>query len=721
MNSRDRLAREFQDDLFPVLKKTVGIGLILIILLVPAFSWVDYYYYPEYFKKFFYYRLTAAGLAAILFYFNLKSRNYRTTKIIGVIGYYVVSFCIIFMIKDVNGFGTPYYAGLLMVFVGFISILPLDFKTHLFHIFVVYACYVASVFMNGFTDVPPLFWVNNVFLISSLAILLVASFFNYRLRFSEFASRKKLIEAEESLRQYADRLRENVKESESRYASVVNNAREGIIIIKKGTIDFCNPRAKEILHSVGIEDDIPIYLDLLPDPIAGEIGHAYDKAALKNENTLNKEFCMADEFGRNRYFEYTVVPIRQKNGPACVLFLRDITAKKQMEDELIQSQKMEAVGLMAGGVAHDLNNVFQIVSGYVQMGMELAKNDSKLAYYLGQIEKTVGRAANVAKQLLIFARKDESKKEVIDVNAQIVSLTKLLHRVIPKMIQIDLRLSADAGYILADPVKFEQVLLNLCINARDAMPDGGRLEISTSKSKEFPYDKGGDSISKEKPEKIKKEHVCIKIADSGCGIDPNVKTRIFDPFFTTKEKGKGTGLGLAIVYVIVKDHNGFIKCESEPGKGTTFSIFFPSVKDEEEQDDKSHDQQDMGTETNERILLVDDEEQIRDIGADMLKKAGYDVVAVDSGEAALDFIKEKGSSVSLILLDLNMPGMGGLKFLERMREKYSHLGIKVIICTGFFDNEWQSTVERMGVNKIVSKPFKFSEIVPIIKEVLSSK
>ncbi len=721
MNGRDRLAREFQDDLFPVLKKTVGIGLILIILLVPAFSWVDYYYYPEYFKKFFYYRLISASLAAILFYLNLKSRHYRTTKIIGVIGYYVVAFCIIFMIKDVNGFGTPYYAGLLMVFVGFISILPLDFKTHLFHIFVVYACYVASVFLNGFTEVPSLFWVNNVFLISSLAILLVASFFNYRLRFEEFVSRKKLVKAEESLRQYADHLKENVKESESRYASVVNNAREGIVVIKNGKVDFCNPRAKDILHSVGIEDNFPIHLYMLPGPIASEIGLAYDKATLKNENTLNKEFCMADAFGRNRYFEYTVVPIRQKNGPACVLFLRDITAKKQLEDELIQSQKMEAVGLMAGGVAHDLNNVFQIVSGYVQMGMELAEKDSKLAYYLSQIEKTVGRAAKVAKQLLIFARKDESKKEVIDVNAQIVSLTKLLHRVIPKMIQIDLRLSADAGYILADPVKFEQVLLNLCINARDAMPDGGMLEISTSKSKELQYDNSEVPISKDTPASIKKEHVCIKIADSGCGIDPNVKTRIFDPFFTTKEKGKGTGLGLAIVYGIVKDHNGFIKCESEPGKGTTFSIYFPSVKDEKEQDDKPTHQQDMRTETNERILLVDDEEQIRDIGADMLRKVGYDVVAVDSGEAALDYIKDKGSSVSLILLDLNMPGMGGLKFLEHMSEKYSHLGIKVIICTGFFDNEWQSIVERMGVNKIISKPIKFSEMVPVIKEVLSSE
>jgi len=713
-----RFKEEFEDDLFPVLKKTVGIGLILIFILVPVFSWVDYYYYPEYFYKFLYYRIGAAILAAFLFYINLKSQKFRTSKIIGILGYYVVGMCIIMMIKDVDGFETPYYAGLLLVFTGFISIVPLEMKCHFFHVSILYAIYMTTVFLSEDGQISRLFWVNNIFLLSCLAILLTASFFNYRKRFEEFIGRKKLMKAEECLRQYANRLRENVKESESRYASVVNNAKEGILILSNRKVTFCNPRANEILTSLKVIDRDEEILEQLPPKMQETIIDAYNKAVTLGKSTINQEMELEEDKFSKRWFEYTVVPIEIHKEPASVLFLRDISAKKQMENELIQSQKMEAIGVMAGGVAHDLNNVFQIVSGYVQMGLQQTKRESKIHYYLRQIEKTIARASMVARQLLIFARKDESKKEILDVNSQIVSLTKLLHRVIPKMITIDLRLSADAGFIYADPVKFEQVLLNLCINARDAMPDGGMLEISTSKTNRLPNDI--KEFSQGLCDNLRQEYVCIKIVDTGHGIPPEVKDKIFEPFFTTKEKGKGTGLGLSIVYGIVKDHQGFICCDSQPGVGTAFSVYLPCCQNPQEQDRKDGSEFESVSTGNELILLVDDEEQIRDIGKNMLEQAGYRVETVESAEAAIKFIKEQGDSLSLILLDLNMPGMGGIKFLEQFNEIFPGLKVAIIICTGYFDREDLSKVQNLGVSHIINKPFKFSEIVPVIRSVLSS-
>jgi len=714
LKNYSRLKKEFQDDLFPVLKKTVALGLILIIVLVPAFSWVDYFYYPQFFHRFLYFRLIATAVAALLLYLNFRAKSFGASKLIGILGYYVVGFSIILMIRDVNGFGTPYYAGLLMVFIGFIAIVPLDILSHLFHVLILYACYVAVVFGSGDRQIPPLFWVNNVFLISSLAILLTASAFSYKKRFEEFVGRKRLVKAEECLRNYAKRLKQNARESESKYVTVVNNAREGILILRDEGISFCNPKARDILKEIGALENGEPSFNALPEPMKEEIEKAYKRAIQAGRGTVNQELRLVNEGLPRKWFEYTTVPVELGDTRACVVFLGDITARKQMENELIQSQKMEAIGVMAGGVAHDLNNVFQIVSGYVQMGLEMAEKDSRLNYFLKQIEKTVERASMVARQLLIFARKDESNKEVLDVNSQIVSLTKLLHRVIPKMITIDLRLSADAGCVFADPVKFEQVLLNLCINARDAMPEGGRLEISTCRTHDLPGDLAEINALETG------EYVCIRVSDTGIGIPLSVKEKIFDPFYTTKEKGKGTGLGLSIVYGIVKDHNGFITCDSKEGEGTEFSVYLPFCQEKEGLKIKELLNEEMEQTRNEIILLVDDEEQIRDIGVNLLSKAGYRVTAVESAEAALDYLEKHGLQVDLILLDLNMPGMGGMRFLEELNGRFPDHDINIVICTGYFEKDDLPKVKDLGVDCVVNKPFKFSEIMPIIRSVLSS-
>ncbi len=694
----------------------MNFALLLAAFMLPALAWIDYLFYPEHFRTFLVYRLITAAIALLLFILNQKSADLFTSRAIAIIGFYVIGLCILSMIKEVNGFGTPYYAGLLLLFIAFLTFIPFDFKNHLIHTVILYLLYLMVVFYSGSGGFTNLFLVNNIYLVSSLGVLLVASYFNYRKRFEEFVARKGLKAAEEKLKEYARRLEDSVEESESKYATVVNNAREGIIVVKDSAVVFWNPEAERLFNCSGVSSLERVnFLELMPDDRAEIIQKVCSGPVEGEENcvldTLEIE-CGADD---KKWLEVMAVPVIWKSEPAGLFFIRDVTAKRILEHELIQAQKMEAIGTLASGVAHDLNNIFQIIAGYVQMSLEAYNNPAKIKYFLGQIEKVVERASLVTRQLLVFSRKEEGKKEIIDVNEQIVSLSRLLQRLIPKMIRIDLRLSADAGSILADPIQLEQVLMNLALNARDAMPEGGELVIATNRIKS---DWGLISMAGQEDSKDNgKDFLRIQVSDTGTGMPPEVRERIFDPFFTTKDDGRGTGLGLAIVYGIVKRHGGWITCESEPGKGTVFSVFFPACTEDEERVDHVMVSRDYGVSSSETILLVDDEEQIRDIGKNMLEKVGFNVILASSGEEALQIFSREPDAINLVLLDLNMPGMGGFRCLEKLKEQRPD--IKVIICTGYLDEETISKIQQLDVEDFVHKPFRFSEILPIIRARLS--
>ncbi len=716
MKKDPELIEDFKEDLFPVLKKRLEFALLLAIFLVPAFSWVDYFFYPDHFNRFLIYRLVTSGLALVLFLLSRKSSDLNAARSIAVSGYYIIGLCIILMIKDVNGFGTPYYAGLLLLFIGFLTFLPFDVKTHFIHTLMLYTLYLLVALYSGRGNLTRLFFVNNIFLLSSLGVLLVGVYFNYRKRFEEFEARRRLQAAERKLREYAEKLEDSVVETESKYETVVKNAREGIMAVRDSQkIVFWNPEAERLFSCCEESLEKKKFFELFPEE-SGKIMERACRDALKTGEirTVDPLEIICEE-GDTRWIEAMAIPVKWQSGPAALFFIRDITAKRTLERELIQAQKMEAVGTLASGVAHDLNNIFQIIAGYVQMGIELAEKDSRMGYFLGQIEKTVERASLVTRQLLIFSRKKETRREIIDVNRQIVSLSKLLQRVIPKMIKIDLRLSANAGSILADPIQLEQVLMNLALNARDAMPEGGELLVSTKRIvKEWEL---LSMIGSGAGPGQKDEFVCIQISDTGTGMVPEVRERIFDPFFTTKEEGRGTGLGLAIVYGIVKAHGGWITCESEPGAGTTFSVFFPACKEDGEVAEEGPSRVAYPQESSEVIMLVDDEEQIRDIGKNMLEKVGFRVLLASSGEEALQLFEEEHGRINLVLLDLNMPGIGGFRCLEKLKKLKPD--IRVIICTGYLDEDTISKIRKLDVEDFVHKPFRFSEILPIIRARLS--
>jgi len=331
--------------------------------------------------------------------------------------------------------------------------------------------------------------------------------------------------------------------------------------------------------------------------------------------------------------------------------------QRLLESQLQQAQKMEAIGTLAGGIAHDFNNILQGIIGYIQIIMMNKDSEQPDYKYFKQIEKSALRASKLTKQLLIFSRKVESELKPVNLNHEVKQVYKLLHKAIPKMIDIKLHLSEDLKIINADSMQLEQVVMNLGVNAKDAMPDGGELVFET---KNVNLD---EEYCKAHFELTPGEYVLFSIADTGHGMDKSTTHRIFEPFYTTKEIGKGTGLGLSMVYGIVKSHGGYIFCYSELGKGTIFKIYFPALVEEdfEQETDVKDDAELRGG--NETILLVDDEEILRNQGKDMLSRFGYKVITAKDGEKAIELHKAKKDNIDLTLLDVGMPGMGGHKCL----------------------------------------------------------
>ncbi len=399
---------------------------------------------------------------------------------------------------------------------------------------------------------------------------------------------------------------------------------------------------------------------------------------------------------------------------------RDITERKaseeerkRLQDQLLQAQKMEAIGTLAGGIAHDFNNSLQGILGYTQILIwekEKGNPDLKL---LKQIETATQRSSELTKQLLTFSRKVESKLRPLNLNQEVRQLEQLLERTIPKMIAIETHLADDLKIVNADSVQIEQMTMNLSINARDAMPDGGKLVIDCRNTIL------GENYCKMHVGAVPGEYVMLSISDNGKGMDKQTRKHIFDPFYTTKKTGQGTGLGLAMVYGIVKNHGGHITCTSEPEKGTTFRVYFPAISEPSLDQPQRRAELEQIHHGNETILLVDDEDYLRDLGKRLLAKFGYTVLTAPNGETALKIFREKGKHISLIILDLIMPGIGGKNCLDLILKEDP--SARVIIASGYsVDGSTKKELESK-TRGFISKPFELNQMLSIVRNTLDDK
>ena len=423
------------------------------------------------------------------------------------------------------------------------------------------------------------------------------------------------------------------------------------------------------------------------------------------------EFRVRRKDGREVWLSDTAVIVQGSDShPVMEGIMVDITERKALETQLQQSRKMEAVGRLAGGIAHDFNNLLTIISGYTEMALSRPHLPSEAHADIERIENASGRAAALVRQLLAFSRKQVLQPKILDLNKIVLNLDSLLRRLMDERIEMVTRVKDDLGKVKADPAQVEQVIMNLVVNARDAMPEGGRLVVETCNT-DLDANYAVDHVS------VRPGHyVMLAVSDTGVGMDRQTVAHIFEPFFTTKESGRGTGLGLSTVYGIVKQSGGYIWVYSEPGKGSTFKVYLPRVDEAPEPASlgQTSPRALRGTET---ILIVEDEEAVRELIQTVLTEKGYDVISSLDPQHAERIAASYAGEIHLLLTDMVMPGASGRELAERISAK--RRDIRVLFMSGYTDNVITSGGMLEEGLAFLQKPFSPAALVQKVREVLS--
>jgi len=430
---------------------------------------------------------------------------------------------------------------------------------------------------------------------------------------------------------------------------------------------------------------------------------------------INTEETIIDKNGNTLIVLLSVYPELDENGKTYRFdgYFMDITEKKKLEETILQSQKLESLGLLAGGIAHDFNNILTGILGYSSMLKEGVPVADERYFFADSIEQAAQRAANLTRQLLGFARKGKYQNRRINVNDLITELLGFLKETFDRNITISLEIDKDAPLIvMGDGNQLYQTMLNLCINSRDAMPEGGRLFIRTEATTIV-----GATIGEENYQLQPGNYIKIRITDTGQGMSVEVKKRIFEPFYTTKEAGKGTGLGLSMVYGIIKNHGGHISVYSEPGTGTTFHIYLPAAPldiPEQKAEPSVRTEPTKGT-----ILFADDEQPIRTLVTSLLKTIGHTVLLAENGKEAVAIFNENQDTIDLVILDMVMPEMGGKQAFKELLEIKPDA--KVLLCSGHGEEQYFHELFEAGASGFLQKPFQVEELFGKIDELIKSR
>ncbi|HXG70017.1 MAG TPA: PAS domain S-box protein, partial [Gemmatimonadaceae bacterium] len=473
---------------------------------------------------------------------------------------------------------------------------------------------------------------------------------------------------------------EALRKSEMRFRAIIENVDDMVAIVDSDTKRrYASPAMTRYLgysqeELIGTSSFDLIHPDELPT------AHSLLRRVLKNPGQTHAgQFRYRHKNGTWRTLDVMVNNLMHLPGvEGIVINLRDVTARKLLESELRQAQKMESVGQLAGGVAHDFNNLLTVINGRIEFLTGSPNLTADQESDIGEIKKAAERAAGLTKQLLAFSRKQLLQPRVVDPNKALEDVEPMLRRLIGEDIQIRIVRGADVGHITADPLQLQQIILNLALNARDAMPGGGLLTVGTRKATVLAH---AVDLSSPAPAG---QYVALEVTDTGSGMDLETQGRIFEPFFTTKGQGKGTGLGLSTVYGIVKQSGASIEVESLVDKGTTFRIYFQRTETAVSTDSAGESalSANLGTET---ILLVEDEESVRDLAQRILQSRGYTVLSAQHGGDALQMAAVPGQQIDLVLTDIVMPAMNGRELAEGLRA--TNPTLPVIFMSGYTDDE----------------------------------
>ncbi len=502
--------------------------------------------------------------------------------------------------------------------------------------------------------------------------------------------------------------------TEKLVVALLESASQAIVIVDRaGRIALVNRRAGEMFGYIP-EELLGARMELLV-PESRRAAHGRQREEYFQRPRARPMGIGLDLSGQRKDgvefpVEVSLSAVETEEGTFGIAFVSDISVRKTLEQQLVHAQKMEAVGRLAGGVAHDFNNMLTVIAGYNRMILDELSNLDPLRGYAEEIHKAAERASALTNQLLAFSHRQIMQPRVVNLNAVIGQTENMLRRLIGEDIQLVMSFGADTGNIRTDPSHIEQAIVNLAVNARDAMPLGGRITIETSNTRiDETYAKTHMGVEPG-------EFVMIAVSDTGHGMDSATRQRIFDPFFTTKPPGKGTGLGLATVYGMVKQSGGDIWVYSEPGQGTTFKLYFPRVAEPVSPgafEEPEHAHRDAA----ETLMLVEDETQVRELEVKMLKQLGYQVLAAANGEEALDVSQAHPGKISLLVTDVVMPNMSGKQVAEALLSHRPDL--RVLYLSGYTEN----TIGHHGVLDssvdFLTKPFTREALARKVREILS--
>ncbi|MBM3608332.1 MAG: response regulator, partial [Alphaproteobacteria bacterium] len=509
---------------------------------------------------------------------------------------------------------------------------------------------------------------------------------------------------------------ENLRAAEVRFARFFNQTPMAIATVDKaGAVLRANPA----------------FLKLVPEAMSGagasarsifvglpERDHAAVRAALEAAEKHQTDIrpvdagIAGDERRSARLF---ISPAEDAGeGASATVFALDTTEQRTLQESFAQSQKMQAIGQLAGGVAHDFNNVLTAIIGFSDLLLARHRPTDPSFPDIMQIKQNANRAAGLVRQLLAFSRRQTLRPQILQLGDVLSELQMLLRRLVGEKIELDVKHGRDLWLLKADLNQFEQVIVNLVVNARDAMPDGGRISLRTSNLA------AADCGKIDEPGFVAADYVVVEVADTGHGIPADVKEKIFEPFFTTKEVGKGTGLGLSMVYGIVKQTGGYISCDSEVSKGTTFRIYLPRhmplpeelAKPAETKAAPAADATGHGT-----ILLVEDEEAVRAFGARALASRGYTVLEASSGAMALEVVEEAQGKIDLIVSDVVMPEMDGPTMFGELRKR--GIKAKVIFVSGYAEDAFAKNLPQGEEFGFLPKPFTLKQLIETVKSHLN--